>query len=325
MKLSEFLNGAVEKGRVAPELAGVVLGLAEAAKGIDNLIRKNTDINLGAEVGEQNADGDQQKALDILAEELIVEKLKKTNVAVVLSEEQDEHFALKNDGQFVVAIDPLDGSSNIDVNVTVGTIFSLLSFSHYSGPGQFLHPGRAQLGAGFFTYGPQTTLILGFEDVNEVARFVLSPEHDAFVRIKGAVRIPPSTNEFAVNAAYSRHWHEPMQAYMKETLQGADGACGKDYRMRWVGSLVADAWRIFERGGVFLYPSDKRKTYEAGRLRLVYEANPIALLVEKAGGRAVDGTQDILDLMPENLHQRTPFFFGAREEIERIMTAHKKR
>ena len=329
MLLNQFLKDAIAKGHTSQDLEGVIKGLVNAAKDINGLILRNgINADLGTEVGGMNADGDSQKALDIRSEELIIEHLGETRAAALLSEEQDDAIMLNDDGTVVVAVDPLDGSSNISVNVTVGTIFSILP-AHGDAAAHTLQPGRAQLAAGFFTYGPQTTLILGFAKNNktnggEIACFVLSPDHGEFIRIGGDVCIPHETDEFAVNAAYTNHWFEPMQAYMKDTLSGASGPCGKEYRQRWIGSLVADAWRIFQRGGIFLYPADQRKGNETGRLRLVYEANPMALLIEKAGGMAIDGTEDILDRMPKSLHERVPLFFGTIAEVKRLKRAYEK-
>ena len=324
MSLSEFLRNAVALGHADEDQSSVIEGLALAAKAIDHLTRRNgLDGDLGSDIGGVNADGDSQKALDVRAEELIIEHLGGRGAAALLSEEQDDPVMLNEGGSVIVAVDPLDGSSNISVNVTIGTIFSLLP-AHGDAAANALQKGRAQLGAGFFTYGPQTTLILGFAGGGDVACFVLSPDHGEFVRVGGAVQIPQDTKEFAINSAYTNHWFAPMQAWMDDTLEGKAGPCGKDYRMRWVGSLVADAWRIFQRGGIFLYPADQRPGNETGRLRLVYEANPMALLAEKAGGLAIDGRQNILDLMPQDLHERVPLFFGAENEVKRLQNEHEK-
>ncbi len=327
MFLDEYLQNALAQGHADAEMVSVIKGLANAAKAIESLIKRNgIDVDLGDEVGGLNADGDSQKTLDMTSEELIIKHLKGTGAELLLSEEQDDPVPLNSDGSLIVAVDPLDGSSNISVNMTIGTIFSILP-SHGDGAGHALQKGRAQLGAGFFTYGPQTTLILGFAeneatDGGPVACFAMSPEKGDFIRIGGDVAIPEDTKEFAINSAYTKHWFAPMSAWMDETLDGKSGPCGKDYRMRWVGSLVADAWRIFQRGGIFLYPADQRKGNETGRLRLVYEANPMALLAEKAGGMATDGQANILDLDVTSLHQRVPLFFGAKSEVARLVAHH---
>lgn len=332
MSLHEFLSAAEAAGHADADQASVILALAEAAKAIDHLTRRNGIIaDLGSVTGGANADGDSQKSLDVKAEELIVEHLQGTGAAALLSEEQEDMLLLNHDngsgpdsvsGGVIVAVDPLDGSSNISVNVTIGTIFSILP-SHGDAAAHSLQSGRHQLAAGFFTYGPQTTLVMVFAGGGDVASFTLCPDSGEFIRIGGGLVIPKDTREYAVNSAYANHWYAPMRGWMDEVLKGKEGPRGKNYRMRWVGSLVADAWRIFQRGGVFLYPADQRPKNETGRLRLVYEANPMALLAEKAGGKATDGLNNILDLQPDNLHQRVPLFFGAAEEIERLQHHHE--
>ena len=293
-------------------IGGVIMALAKAGQEIAYLVaRDGINRDLGANIDGINSDGDEQKALDVLAEEIIVKALNTSDAVMVLSEEQSQPIKLqdKEDG-VIVAMDPLDGSSNIAVNVTIGTIFSLLPAS-----AGILQKGRQQLAAGFITYGAQTTMILAFANSDDVVSFVLDPDQNEFIQLRNGITIPQTTKEYAVNSAYAHHWFEAMKTWMEGTLAGR-------YRMRWVGSLVADAWRIFCRGGVFLYPADQRPGYENGRLRLVYEANPMAFLAEKAGGMATDGKSPILDIVPEDLHQRVPLFFGAKTEIERLQKKH---
>lgn len=318
MQLDVFLHQAVTGGHTDDDCVSVIDGLAQAARAIDERISQNGIIgDLGDELAGTNSDGDTQKALDVQAEEMILESLAGTGAAALLSEEQEDPVPVNPDGSLIVAVDPLDGSSNISVNVTVGTIFSILP------RGDVLQKGRCQRAAGFFTYGPQTTLILCFADGGTVACFVLDRDSGQFVAIDTDVQIPHETNEFAINAAYANHWFAPVRSWMNEVLAGKDGAYGKSWRMRWVGSLVADAWRIFRRGGVFLYPGDSRPGNEQGRLRLVYEANPIALLAERAGGEATLGSTPVLDLQPESLHQRVPLIFGSREAVSALQEKHR--
>jgi fructose-1,6-bisphosphatase I len=235
-------------------------------------------------------------------------------VAIYLSEEQDAPIPLNDEGTLIVASDPLDGSSNIDTNVSIGTIFSIMPAA-----GGALQSGRNQLAAGFFVYGPQTTLLVTLGD--GVLAFQM--DDDGFFCDMGwQVVMPPDTHEFGINASNQRHWHAPVKAYIDDCLDGRDGALKQNYNMRWVGSLVADAWRIFRRGGVFLYPADRRDGYAQGRLRLVYEANPVAMLVEQAGGKATDGTNNILDIEPKDLHERVPFIFGSMNEVDVIIGYH---
>jgi len=301
--------GSYLAARADEPVARLVLALAGAASAIAAEIRSPATA-LDAAAGAVNADGDTQKKLDVIADEIVLEVLREAGAAAYLSEERDDAVPLDPDGGLIVACDPLDGSSNIGVNVSVGTIFSVLSAA-----GGALQPGRAQLAAGFFVYGPQTTLLLSTG--SGTASFRMD-EEGSFVMIVEDVSIPSQASEFAINASNRRYWPAPILRYVDGCLAGAEGPRGHDYNMRWVASLVAETWRIISRGGVFLYPADARKGYEAGRLRLVYEAAPVAMLVEQAGGRATDGVRDIMDITPDSLHQRIPLVFGASEEIEAV-------
>ena len=294
--------------------AGAVAALATVAVELSTLIRNaESTAQLGAVRGSANADGDAQKKLDVLADEMIVSALADcVGVAAYLSEERDDAVTLHDGGDIIVASDPLDGSTNIDTNVSIGTIFSILPAA-----GGHLQPGRNQLASGIFVYGPQTTLLVTFGD--GVLAFQLA-EDGLFHNMDWRVQIPPKTSEFSINASNSRHWTAPVSRYINDCLAGVAGPRQRDFNMRWVGSLVADSWRIFRRGGIFLYPADARKGYETGRLRLVYEASPMAMLVSQAGGRASDGQQDILDITPTSLHQRVPLVFGSANEVDEFIS-----
>ena len=294
-------------------VTGAVAALAAVAVELSATIRHAApSAQLGAVRGSANADGDDQKKLDVLADEMIATALADcVGVAAYLSEERDAAVALDDGGDVVVASDPLDGSSNIDTNVSIGTIFSILPAA-----GGHLQPGRNQLASGIFVYGPQTTLLITFGD--GVFAFQLAEDRE-FYDMGWQVKIPPETSEFAINASNSRHWRAPVSHYISDCLAGVDGPRQRNFNMRWVGSLVADGWRIFRRGGIFLYPADARKGYETGRLRLVYEANPMAMLVSQAGGRASDGQQEILAITPTSLHQRVPLVFGSANEVDEFM------
>ena len=310
--IENYLQAHNETGQISDNVASAVLALCDAAKQIAKLASQNGigAASLGAHTGAENTDGDEQKALDVLADELICEALAATGIAAYLSEERDDAVMFGNtDNQLVVASDPLDGSSNIDTNLTIGTIFSV-----YQAEGDnWLMPGRAQQAAGFFAYGPQTVLLLTIGD--GVIGFCLE-DTGQFIKMDWHPQIPPTTREFAINAANSRHWPPKTQEYIAQLLAGASGPRGQNFNMRWNGSLVADAFRIFRRGGIFLYPQDSRPGYENGRLRLVYEANPIAFLVEQAGGYAGDGETAILDIIPDSYHMRVPLIFGSAEEVD---------
>ena len=308
--LSDYLGQQEFKGHISGEGCRAILALSEASKKIASLSRLNgLDGNFGAVLSVKNADGDAQKALDVAADEIVEKALQSASVSAYLSEERDGAVMLSDEGSILVACDPLDGSSNIDTNLTVGTIFSLLPYDEHS----MLMRGDSQIAAGFFAYGPQTSLLLTLG--HGVAAFCLDSTRE-FRRMDWQVTIPKTTSEFAINASNSRHWHQEISNYIDSLLAGKTGPREQNFNMRWAGSLVADAFRIFRRGGIFLYPSDKRDGYETGRLRLVYEANPMAFLVEQAGGSAHDGQTRILEITPHELHQRVPFIFGSADEVD---------
>ncbi len=268
-----------------------------------------------------NADGDPQKELDVHADQLFLEAARRVSVAHYVSEEIAHPVSMDPASGIAVAIDPLDGSSNIDTNVSIGTIFSILP-ARESAAATFAQSGRHQLAAGFFIYGPQLALVL--TTGNGTGVYIFSSRLGTFVEAYESIEIPAMTAEFAINVSNYRHWDEPVRLYVDDCLAGNDGPRDKDFNMRWIASLVADTYRILMRGGVFLYPADGRKGYCKGRLRLVYEANPIAMIIEQAAGSATDGSNAILDLVPTDLHQRIPLVFGSRKEVAKIGRYHSQ-
>ena len=269
--------------------------------------------------GNANAGGDTQKELDVHADTLFLDGARKAGIAYYASEELANPVTINPESGIAVAIDPLDGSSNIDTNVSIGTIFSILPRKEDAAT-TFSQPGSEQLAAGFFIYGPQMALVLTKRNGTRI--FVFSSRLGTFVEAYPAISIAPVATEFAINMSNYRHWDETTRLYIDDCLAGVDGPREKDFNMRWIASLVADTYRIMIRGGVFLYPRDSRKGYAQGRLRLIYEASPIALLVEQAGGMATDGADRILDIVPEDVHQRTPLVFGSKKEVEKITRYH---
>lgn len=264
----------------------------------------------------QNTDGDKQKKLDVIADNLFRSNLEKSVVGFYASEEQEHIQKFTNDGKIGVAIDPLDGSSNIDCNVSIGTIFSIKDIQDKNSPEiDFFHLGN-YLGTGYFIYGPQTLLVFSCGD--GVLKYIYNSKDKVFEIIPGKVEIPHSTNEYAINSSNYRHWPMPVRNYIDECLEGVTGQRKKNFNTRWVASLVAETHRILERGGIFLYPGDDREGYSEGRLRMVYECGPIAFLIEQAKGIATNGTEDILGTNSNHLHQRTSFIFGSWEEVESI-------
>jgi fructose-1,6-bisphosphatase I len=267
-----------------------------------------------------------QKTLDVVSNDLLVKCAEQSGqVAAVASEELEDivGFAGADRGRHLLLFDPLDGSSNIDVNVSIGTIFSVLPAPRDRAPtaADFLQSGRAQQAAGYAVYGPQTVLVLSLGE--GVAGFTLDPRDGTWRLTQPAFAIPEQTREFAINMSNQRHWAEPVRRYIDACLAGKDGPRAKDFNMRWVASMVAEVHRILTRGGVFLYPWDAREPERAGKLRLMYEANPMALLVEQAGGAASDGTQPILDVAPQALHQRIGVVLGSKEEVELVVAHHR--
>ncbi len=273
---------------------------------------------LGAEVG-SNLGGDTQKALDIQADDAFAEALKGTGVRWYASEEQEDAVEIDSKGGLALAIDPLDGSSNIDVNVSIGTIFSIYE-AREDARESFLRRSDEQIAAGYFVFGPQTALIFTCGD--GVQHFVLDRKKQVFRLADDRLTIPAAASEFAINASNYRHWSKPVRAYIDDCLAGDQGPREKNFNMRWVASLVAETHRIMCRGGVFLYPADARPGYENGRLRMVYECAPIAFLVEQAGGKATTGTDRILNQTAEDLHARTPFVFGSADKVDRVTAYH---
>jgi fructose-1,6-bisphosphatase I len=299
-----------------------VMAIADTAAVVSKLIADGPLAGtLGAVTGADNADGDAQKELDVRANELFIAALRDAPVAVYGSEENPEPLVLDVRAPLAVAIDPLDGSSNIDTNVSIGTIFSILPMVPGEPDAAFQQPGVNQLAAGFVIYGPQTALVLSVGQGTHI--FTYDRDGAAFVLTRANVEIALGKREYAINASNYHHWEEPMRAYIDDCMAGIDRPDAKQFNMRWIASLVAEAFRILARGGIFLYPRDKRPGYQNGRLRLVYEANPIAFVVEHAGGAATDARHRILEIQPTALHQRVPFIFGARDKVERVVRYHE--
>ena len=263
-----------------------------------------------------NTGGDGQKQLDIIADDIFYKSLKAAGVGFYASEERETIETLNKGGDLGVAIDPLDGSSNIDCNVSIGTIFSVKEVKNKNHPEEDFFILGDYLASGYFIYGPQTLLVFTVGD--GILKFSLNAETNQFVSIYSNSKIPNQSQEYAINSSNSRYWPAPVRSYIDELLDGSAGPRKKNYNMRWVASLVAETHRILERGGVFLYPADDREGYSEGRLRKIYECGPIAFLIEQAHGLATDGIEPIISSTAGSLHQRTPFVFGSKEEVETI-------
>lgn len=320
--LGETLHGAGH-GKTPAEVKTTILALADAAIDLGDLIASgNLRNNLGAVSSDQNASGDPQKELDRIADEMLIDACRGAPVAYVASEENEAPIVLDREAPVAVALDPLDGSSNIDTNISIGTIFAIYP-SRPEGFAEpidaFLQPGSAQLAAGFIIYGPQTALVLA---TTCVEMFIFDRDIGEFIKLTNDVAIAHETREYAVNASNYWQWAMPIRSYIDDCQRGTEGPLHKTFNMRWNASLVAEAYRILVRGGIYLYPADRRTGYESGRLRLIYEANPIAFIIERAQGVATDGVQRILDIRPLALHQRTPFVFGTADEVRRVAAYH---
>ena len=314
-------------GLIPSQLRLLLEVVARSCKSISQAVNKGA---LGGVLGSaesENVQGEIQKKLDIIANEVLIEANEwGGHLAAMASEEMEGIYLVPNrypQGEYLLLFDPLDGSSNIDVNVSIGTIFSVLKKPEdHPGvtEGDFLQAGSKQVAAGYCIYGPQTTLVLTVGD--GVAMFTLDREQGSFVLVQENMKIPADTKEFAINMSNMRHWDAPVKRYIDECLAGTDGPRGKDFNMRWIASMVADVHRLLTRGGIFMYPWDKRDPDKPGKLRLMYEANPMAWLVEQAGGAATNGRQRIMDIQPTKLHERVSVILGSKNEVERVTSYH---
>ena len=316
-----------DHGQIPAQLRLLLEVVARACKSISQAVNKGALGGVLGTAGSENVQGEVQKKLDIIANEVLIEANEwGGHLAAMASEEMDGIYVVPNrypQGEYLLLFDPLDGSSNIDVNVSIGTIFSVLKKPEGASAVEekdFLQAGHKQVAAGYCIYGPQTTLVLTVG--KGVTMFTLDREQGSFVLTQENVQVPPDTQEFAINMSNMRHWDEPVRRYIDECLQGKQGPRGKDFNMRWIASMVADVHRILTRGGLFMYPWDKREPNKAGKLLLMYEANPMSWLVEQAGGAATNARQRILDLQPSQLHERVSVVLGSKHEVERVTAYH---
>ena len=318
---SQYLMVHSQENHIPKELISTVESIIIACKQISRNVRLGALSGVLGEAGTGNIQGEAQKKLDVIANQILIDTLRTNpNVAGLASEEEDNFVAANEQGGYLVLFDPLDGSSNIDVNISIGTIFSvLLKPSGSLKTESFLQKGSEQVAAGYVLYGVQTLLVLTFK--HGVHVFTLN-EQGEFIETKSLPQIPEQTAEFAINASNQRHWEQPIQKYINELLAGEDGVRGKNYNMRWVASMVAEVHRILMRGGVFLYPKDNRDPSKAGKLRLMYEANPLGLVVEQAGGKITNSRENMLEIQPTGLHQRVAVVLGSAEEVEYVRQLH---
>ena len=332
MKRVSLTQYLVEEQRlnnsIPAELRLLIEVVARACKTISHAVGKGALGEVLGSAESENIQGEVQKKLDILSNEILLEANEwGGHLAAMASEEMESIHPIPNrypKGEYMLLFDPLDGSSNIDVNVTIGTIFSVIKAPDgMAMPTEkdFMQAGDLQVAAGYAVYGPQTMLVL--TTGNGVNCFTLDREMGSWVLTQKNMQIPAETQEFAINASNSRHWYPPVTRYVNEMLAGTTGPLGKDFNMRWIASMVTDVHRILNRGGIFMYPADAREPDKPGKLRLMYEANPMAMIVEQAGGMATDGHQRILAIQPQKLHQRVAVFLGSKNEVARVTGYHK--
>jgi len=327
--LTQFI---IEQQREMPEASGtfslLLNDIVTACKQISHRVNRGALIGVLGNAESENIQGEVQKKLDIITNDIMVDALSWNGLlAGMASEEVDDLIAIPEQypkGKYLALFDPLDGSSNIDVNLTVGTIFSILRCREGVDPEieDFLRKGSEQVCAGFVLYGPSTIMVL--TTGHGVNGFTLDQDIGEFILTHPNMRIPEETSEFAINMSNQRFWEPPVQRYIEECVSGEDGPRGKNFNMRWIASLVAEVYRILTRGGIFLYPYDTRNPNRAGKLRLMYEANPMAFIIEQAGGLCSTGRKRILDLKPEGIHQRVPLVLGSKKEVERVINYHQQ-
>ncbi|WP_426164418.1 class 1 fructose-bisphosphatase [Pseudoduganella sp. R-34] len=333
MKRISLTQYLVEEQRqhhsIPAELRLLIEVVGRACKTISHSVGKGALGEVLGALESENVQGEVQKKLDVISNEILLEANEwGGHLAAMASEEMEDIHPIPNrypKGEYLLVFDPLDGSSNIDVNVSIGTIFSVLKAPEgMTEPTEqdFLQPGAKQVAAGYALYGPQTLLVL--TTGNGVNCFTLDREMGSWVLTQRNMQIPAKTKEFAINSSNQRHWHAPVQRYIGELLAGTTGPRGTDFNMRWIASMVADVHRILNRGGIFMYPADLKDPSKPGRLRLMYEANPMSFIVEQAGGMATDGKRRILDIQPEKLHQRVPVFLGSRDEVALVTSYHQE-
>jgi fructose-1,6-bisphosphatase I len=323
---AQYISQLQVKGTPLPlGLQDLLVALTNTCRTLSDEVAQGALIGILGSAGTGNVQGEVQQKLDVIANDLLIEGVQSCqSLAGIASEEIEDPLPVgKGVGDYLLLFDPLDGSSNIDVNVSIGTIFSILKKPNPNAPlttADFLQAGRTQVAAGYVVYGPQTTLAISLGE--GVDLFTLDAVSGEFLLIKQGVQISESTREFAINMSNMRHWAAPVKRYVDECLAGSGGARKKDFNMRWIASMVADVHRVLSRGGVFMYPWDQRDPKKPGKLRLMYEANPMGFLVEQAGGVVINGVDTILDLQPQGLHERVSVMLGSKEEVNLLRQYH---
>jgi fructose-1,6-bisphosphatase I len=328
--ITQFISEEQRRvGGATGEFTALLNDIVTACKYISNAVNQGALVGVLGTAGSENVQGETQKKLDVISNDVFIQSNEWAgHLAAMASEEMDDIYPIPAQypkGKYLLTFDPLDGSSNIDVNISVGSIFSILRCPDgVTDPtaGDFLQPGTKQVCGGFALYGPSTMLVL--TTGNGVNGFTLDQNVGEFILTHPNMTIPADTTEFAINMSNMRFWEEPVQRYVDECLAGKTGSRDKDFNMRWVASMVAEVYRILTRGGIFMYPKDTKDPSKAGKLRLMYEANPMSFIVEQAGGASSTGRERIMDVQPEDLHQRVPVILGSKNEVERVVGYHKE-
>ena len=318
--LSQFLQQ--QTGNLTPELAQVIETIANTCKTIEQALQKGALAGILGSAEHENVQGETQKKLDVISNDYLIDALKvHPHVGGLASEELDEFTPAQDNGEFLVLFDPLDGSSNIDINMCVGTIFSILPAKNAKTQAEdFMQAGTAQVAAGYVLYGPSSMMALTVGA--GTVFFTFDPETQEFLLTSEHIQVAADTKEYAINSSNQRHWEAPVQRYIDELLAGKTGPREKDFNMRWVACMVGDIHRILCRSGIFMYPYDTKDPKKAGRLRLMYEANPMSMLIEQAGGASTTGRVRILEIQPTELHQRVPVIIGSKNEVALVTSYH---
>ncbi|MDH0655424.1 class 1 fructose-bisphosphatase [Acinetobacter johnsonii] len=320
LNLSQFLEQ--QTGNLTPELAQVISTIAATCQTIDQALQKGALAGVLGSAQHENVQGEEQKKLDVISNDYLIDALKiHPQVSGLASEELDEFTPAQENGKYLVLFDPLDGSSNIDINMCVGTIFSILPAKNAVTQAEdFMQAGNQQVAAGYVLYGPSTMLALTVGA--GTVFFTFDPETQQFLLTSENIQVAADTKEYAINSSNQRHWENPVKRYIEELLAGKTGPREKDFNMRWVACMVGDIHRILCRSGIFMYPYDLKDPKKAGRLRLMYEANPMSMLIEQAGGASTTGRVRILDIQPTDLHQRVPVIIGSKTEVDLVTSYH---
>ena len=319
------LNSQLQEDGAPLELILLIRTLLAGCKEISFRVSQGALAGVLGSLLSENVQGETQKKLDVISNQILKDILSESGyVKAISSEEEDDVVACNPEGKYLVSFDPLDGSSNTDINSLIGTIFSITHAPQWmeaNDPSAFLQPGTQMVAAGYVLYGPSTMLAMTTGRGTHL--YTLDKTHGGFLLTEANVKVSEQTKEFAINTSNQRHWEEPMQQYVADLLQGDEGPRGKNYNMRWVGAMVGDIHRLLCRGGIFAYPADKRNPKIPGKLRLLYEANPMSFLIEQAGGASSTGSKRILEVMPTEIHQRVPVIMGSKEEVETCLSYYK--